>query len=100
MPENQRDDLSMVWLVAWRELRDQLRDWRIIFPMFVLTLILPFLADLGAKAAINFTIKYGTPLIAETACTVLAYGGGLLSDYSFSGYRFGIICWGKRTRNN
>jgi uncharacterized membrane protein SpoIIM required for sporulation len=65
MPENQRDDLSMVWLVAWRELRDQLRDWRIIFPMFVLTLILPFLADLGAKAAINFTIKYGTPLIAE-----------------------------------
>jgi uncharacterized membrane protein SpoIIM required for sporulation len=55
----------MVWLVAWRELRDQLRDWRIIFPMIVLTFILPFLADLGAQAAINFTIKYGTPLIAE-----------------------------------
>ena len=55
----------MVWLVAWRELRDQLRDWRIIFPMFVLTLVLPFLADLGAEAAINFTLKYGTPLIAE-----------------------------------
>lgn len=55
----------MVWLVAWRELRDQLRDWRIIFPMFVLTLVLPFLADLGAQAAINFTLKYGTPLIAE-----------------------------------
>jgi hypothetical protein len=45
----------MVWLVAWRELRDQLRDWRIIFPMLVLTLVLPFLADLGAQAAINFT---------------------------------------------
>jgi uncharacterized membrane protein SpoIIM required for sporulation/ABC-type transport system involved in multi-copper enzyme maturation permease subunit len=55
----------MVWLVAWRELRDQLRDWRIIFPMVILTLILPFLADLGAQAAINFTTKYGTPLIAE-----------------------------------
>ena len=55
----------MVWLVAWRELRDQLRDWRIIFPMLVLTLVLPFLADLGAQAAINFTLKYGTPLIAE-----------------------------------
>jgi uncharacterized membrane protein SpoIIM required for sporulation len=53
-----------VWLVAWRELRDQLRDWRIVFPMVVLTLILPFLADLGAQAAINFTTKYGTPLIA------------------------------------
>jgi uncharacterized membrane protein SpoIIM required for sporulation len=55
----------MVWLVAWRELRDQLRDWRIIFPMLVLTLVLPFLADLGAQAAINFTSTYSTPLIAE-----------------------------------
>lgn len=55
----------MIWLVAWREMRDQLRDWRIIFPIFFLTLILPFLADLGAQAAINFTTKYGTPLIAE-----------------------------------
>ena len=55
----------MAWLVAWRELRDQLRDWRIIFPMVVLTLILPFLADLGAQAAINFTSTYGTPLVAE-----------------------------------
>ena len=60
-----KDELGMAWLVAWRELRDQLRDWRIIFPMVVLTLILPFLADLGAQAAINFTTKYGTPLIAE-----------------------------------
>lgn len=55
----------MVWLVARRELKDQLRDWRIIFPMIVLTLVLPFLADMGAQAAINFTSKYGTPLIAE-----------------------------------
>ena len=54
----------MAWLVAWRELHDQLRDWRIIFPMVVLTLILPFLADLGAQAAITFTTQYGTPLIA------------------------------------
>ena len=64
MFKNYKDELGMVWLVAWRELRDQLRDWRIIFPMIVLTLILPFLADLGAQAAIDFTTKYGTPLIA------------------------------------
>ncbi|MCX6033878.1 MAG: stage II sporulation protein M [Chloroflexi bacterium] len=55
----------MVWLVAWRELSDQLRDWRIIFPMVVLTMILQFLANLGAQAAINFTTTYGTPLVAE-----------------------------------
>jgi uncharacterized membrane protein SpoIIM required for sporulation/ABC-type transport system involved in multi-copper enzyme maturation permease subunit len=65
MTKTWREDLRMVWLVAWRELRDQLRDWRIIFPMLVLTLVLPFLADLGAQAAVNFTLKYGTPLIAE-----------------------------------
>jgi ABC-type transport system involved in multi-copper enzyme maturation permease subunit len=59
------EDLRMIWLVAWRELRDQLRDWRIIFPMIVLTLILPFLADFGAQAAVAFTTKYGTPLVAE-----------------------------------
>jgi uncharacterized membrane protein SpoIIM required for sporulation len=65
MMKNFKDELSLTWLVAWRELRDQLRDWRIILPMIVLTLVLPFLADLGAQAAINFTTKYGTPLIAE-----------------------------------
>src|SRR5450756_2149488 len=65
MTKGFKDDLSMVWLVAWRELRDQLRDWRIIFPMVVLTLVLPFLAILGAQAAIDFTTKYGAPLIAE-----------------------------------
>jgi uncharacterized membrane protein SpoIIM required for sporulation/ABC-type transport system involved in multi-copper enzyme maturation permease subunit len=59
------DEFKLVWLIVWRELRDQIRDWRIIFPMVGLTLILPFLADLGAQAAINFTTKYGTPLIAE-----------------------------------
>jgi uncharacterized membrane protein SpoIIM required for sporulation/ABC-type transport system involved in multi-copper enzyme maturation permease subunit len=63
--KGRKNDLRMVWLVAWRELRDQLRDWRIIFPMLVLTLVLPFLADLGAQAAINFTSTYSTPLIAE-----------------------------------
>jgi uncharacterized membrane protein SpoIIM required for sporulation/ABC-type transport system involved in multi-copper enzyme maturation permease subunit len=55
----------MSWLVASRELHDQLRDWRIFFPLIVLTVILPFLANLGAKEAINFTTRYGTPLIAE-----------------------------------
>jgi len=59
------EDLSGAWLVAKRELRDQVRDWRIIFPMVVLTLTLPLLADFGAQAAINFTNKYGTPLIGE-----------------------------------
>jgi len=59
------DQIRLAWLVAFRELRDQLRDWRIIFPMFILTICLPFLADFGAQAAMSFAQKYGTPLIAE-----------------------------------
>ena len=62
---NWKDGLAMTWLIAWRELRDQLRDWRMVFPMITLTLVLPLLADLGAQAAMDFTAKYGTPLIAE-----------------------------------
>jgi uncharacterized membrane protein SpoIIM required for sporulation/ABC-type transport system involved in multi-copper enzyme maturation permease subunit len=65
MYKDWRDDLRLAWLISWREIRDQMRDWRIIFPMLVLTLVLPFLANLGAQAAVNFTTKYGTPLIAE-----------------------------------
>jgi uncharacterized membrane protein SpoIIM required for sporulation/ABC-type transport system involved in multi-copper enzyme maturation permease subunit len=65
MTRKLKDGLGLAWLVAWRELRDQMRDWRIILPMLALTLGLPFLADVGAQAAINFTAKYDTPLIAE-----------------------------------
>jgi uncharacterized membrane protein SpoIIM required for sporulation/ABC-type transport system involved in multi-copper enzyme maturation permease subunit len=65
MADRPRNQNGVVWLVAWRELRDQLRDWRIVFPMVFLTLILPFLADFGAMLALDFTTKYGTPLIAE-----------------------------------
>ncbi len=32
-----------VWLLMWRELRDYLRDWRILFPIFALTLLFPLI---------------------------------------------------------
>lgn len=32
-----------VWHLMWRELRDYLRDWRILFPIFTLTLLFPLL---------------------------------------------------------
>ena len=60
-----KESARIVWLIAWRELRDQMRDWRIIIPMVILTLVLPILANAGARAAVNFTTQYGTPLIAE-----------------------------------
>ncbi len=60
-----RSDLRMIWLVAGRELRDQLRDWRILFPLSVLTLSFPFLMNEVAHQAVGFFAKYGTNLIAD-----------------------------------
>lgn len=65
MIRNWQENFYPVWLVASRELRDQFRDWRILLPMIILTLVVPFLGNAGARAAINFTTQYGTPLIAE-----------------------------------
>ncbi|KAF0108527.1 MAG: hypothetical protein FD146_413 [Anaerolineaceae bacterium] len=65
MTERLRDQLRPAWLVAWRELRDQLRDWRILVPIFALTLFFPFLMNFTARAALDFATQYGTPLIGE-----------------------------------
>ena len=59
------DDLWMIWLVARRELRDQLRDWRILFPLSLLTLTFPFLMNGVAGQAVGFFARYGTNLIAD-----------------------------------
>lgn len=53
----------MVWLVARRELRDQFRDWRILFPMIVLTIFFPFLMNYTAGQAVDFVNQYGATLI-------------------------------------
>jgi len=54
-----------VWLVTKRELRDQLRDWRILFPLIVLTLIFPLLMNEVAKSAVEFVSQYGGTLLID-----------------------------------
>ena len=51
--------------MAQRELRDQFRDWRILFPLIVLTLSFPFLMNEVAGQAVSFFARYGTNLIAD-----------------------------------
>jgi uncharacterized membrane protein SpoIIM required for sporulation len=58
-------DMGQVWLVASRELRDQLRDWRILFPIIVLTIFFPYLMNITARVAVNFVNKYNASLVAE-----------------------------------
>ncbi|GAB4530398.1 MAG: hypothetical protein Kow0063_08450 [Anaerolineae bacterium] len=62
-----RNSLSTALIITRRELRDSLRDWRIVFPILILTLIFPFLMDFTATAARNFVLRYGgaNAIIAE-----------------------------------
>lgn len=59
------DRLKPVWFIARREMRDQLRDWRVIFPIAGLTLLFPFLMNFTARTALNFVAKYGATLVAD-----------------------------------
>lgn len=56
--------IERVWLVARRELVDQMRDWRILMPMIILTLFFPYLMNVTARAAVDYINRYGGNLIA------------------------------------
>ncbi len=62
-----RNSLSTALIITRRELRDSVRDWRIVVPILILTLIFPFLMNFTATAARNFVLRYGgaNAIIAE-----------------------------------
>jgi uncharacterized membrane protein SpoIIM required for sporulation/ABC-type transport system involved in multi-copper enzyme maturation permease subunit len=57
--------LKPIWLVAKRELRDQLRDWRVLMPMAILTLCFPFLMNEFAKQTVEFLNQFEADLILD-----------------------------------
>lgn len=54
-----------VWLITRRELRDQFRDWRILFPLIALTLAFPLLMNEVARSAVEFVGRYGGTLLVD-----------------------------------
>lgn len=58
---NWLSDLRLSLVITRREIRDQFRDWRIIFPLVVLTLIFPWLMDFTASQAVDFVERYNAP---------------------------------------
>ena len=60
-----RTDIRLTWLVARRELVDQMRDWRILMPMLILILFFPYLMNFAAFRSVAFVNQYGGDLIAE-----------------------------------
>jgi len=57
--------LGTSFVITRREVKDQFRDWRIIFPIVILTLFFPGLMNFTARAAVRFVSNYGAPLVAE-----------------------------------
>ena len=58
-------NLRPALIITRREVRDQFRDWRIIFPVIVLTLIFPALMNFTAAQVVTFVERYGAPVVAE-----------------------------------
>lgn len=62
---NIRKNLAPALIVTVREVRDQFRDWRIIFPIVILTMFFPWLMNFTAAQAVGFVQKYGAPIISD-----------------------------------
>ncbi len=60
-----RHDFQMALIVTRREVRDSFRDWRIIIPILILTLVFPALANFVASRLLVFTEQFGAELISE-----------------------------------
>ncbi len=58
-------NLRPALIVTRREIRDQFRDWRIITPIIVLTVLFPGLMNFTAQQAIQFVQRYGAPIIGD-----------------------------------
>ncbi len=59
-----RHDWQMALVVTRREIRDSFRDWRIILPVFLLTVFFPSLMNFTAQRLLAFVENYGGELIA------------------------------------
>jgi uncharacterized membrane protein SpoIIM required for sporulation/ABC-type transport system involved in multi-copper enzyme maturation permease subunit len=57
--------LYPAWVIARREVRDQFRDWRIIFPVIGLTLVFPFIMNWTAQRMLSFVNQYNAALIVD-----------------------------------
>jgi uncharacterized membrane protein SpoIIM required for sporulation/ABC-type transport system involved in multi-copper enzyme maturation permease subunit len=58
-------ELRSALIITRREVRDQFRDWRIIFPIVILTVFFPGLMNFTASQAVGFVERYGAPVVGE-----------------------------------
>ncbi len=53
------------WIVTRREVRDTMRDWRLVVPIASLTLIFPALMQFTANIAQRWVMRYGASIVGE-----------------------------------
>lgn len=58
-------ELYPALVITLREVRDQFRDWRILFPVAAITLFFPFLMNFTAEQILQFVEHYGANIIGE-----------------------------------
>ena len=65
IPRLERSGLQTALVITRREIRDSLRDWRIVMPIIILTLIFPFLMDFTSRWATNWVSQFADPILVE-----------------------------------
>ncbi len=60
-----RESFGPILVIVRRELKDTLRDWRIVLPIVILVTAFPFIANLAASRGMEFVNQYGAKLIIE-----------------------------------
>jgi uncharacterized membrane protein SpoIIM required for sporulation/ABC-type transport system involved in multi-copper enzyme maturation permease subunit len=65
LPTRWRWTLGNALIITRREVRDSFRDWRIVAPIIILTLVFPSLAQFVAGKFSNFVADYGADIVAE-----------------------------------
>ncbi len=65
LPRIERSALGNALVITRREIRDSFRDWRIMTPIFILTLIFPALMNFTAKLATNWVAQYDAQIVGE-----------------------------------
>ncbi|HZQ10803.1 MAG TPA: stage II sporulation protein M [Anaerolineae bacterium] len=62
-PSDSSNILRDALVITRREVRDSLRDWRIVLPILILTLIFPWLMNFTTRVAIDFVEQYSATII-------------------------------------
>ncbi|MFL7807642.1 MAG: hypothetical protein AB8I80_03380 [Anaerolineae bacterium] len=60
-------------IVTKREVRDTLRDWRLVVPILLLTLVFPLIMQFTASMAQRWVVRYGGELIGQRSKTIVSF---------------------------